>query len=101
MPTAVAAQGSVSRCRASVPYKDISELGSGSGLPGVKVSEAAVVRSIAQALAILLCEGHPQEVLAPRPEQQNVSHQGACCPLKVQAAIKVLQRGAHALGTGE
>ena len=66
MPTVVAAQGSVSRCRASVPYKDISELGSGSGLPGVKVSKAAVVRSIAQALAILLCEGHPQEVLAPR-----------------------------------
>ena len=101
MPTAVAAQGSVSRCRASVPYKDVSELGSGSGLPGVKVSEAAVVRSIAQALAILLCEGHPQEVLAPRPEQQNVSPEGACCQMKDQAVKDSQQRGAHALTTGQ
>ena len=59
-------------------YKGSSELGSGPGLPGVEVCEAAVVRSIAQALAILLCERDPQEVLAPGPEQQKVSLEGAC-----------------------
>ena len=62
-------------------HKNSAELAPGPGLPGVEVCKPAVVRSKAQALAILLCEGDAQEVLAPGPEQCNVSLEAAWCQM--------------------